>query len=62
MAYIGDSMNAELVSKRDTDHTGDKGGDRGGFAGADRATYIMCELWCRLGYTLSLSKSTLIPS
>ncbi len=62
LVYLDDSLNTELTSMRDgTKIPEGEGGDKG-FARASVAIYIMCELWCRLGYTLSLHKSVLVPS
>ena len=60
LIYIDDGLN--------TEHNGEgsqlqlSGDKTGGFAQAELAVYMMCELWCRLGYTLSLSKSVLVPT
>ncbi len=55
LAYIDDSFNAEF--RVDEEVTCD-----GRRHSARKAVYVMCDLWCRLGYTLSLSKSVLIPT
>jgi len=60
LTYIDDSLNAECTGGQDGMlYYGEGVGNR---AGAELAVYIMVELWCRLGYTLSLSKSVLIPT
>ena len=60
LVYIDESFNGEHTSQ-----TGAvlEGGERpGGYKRAEVAVYVMCELWCRLGYTLSLGNSVLVPT
>lgn len=59
VVYIDDSFNTELV--KGAPNVGVQGVE-GGYVAAARAVYIMCELWTRLGYTLSLHKSVLVPT
>ncbi len=61
LAYIDDSLNAEFSQVTCTQGQAEAiyGGDP---QAASKAAYIMCDLWCRLGYTLSLDKSVLIPT
>lgn len=62
LVYIDDNMNTEHNTKGEEPEEETIGAHTAGYARAVRAVYIMCELWCRLGYTLSLSKSVLIPT
>lgn len=55
LIYIDDCMNTELASQVNGDQKTSE-------QRAAAAIYIMCQLWCRLGYTLSLSKGVFVPT
>lgn len=57
LVYIDDSLNEELCGKG---ASAANSGER--YHRAEQAVYVMCQLWTRLGYTLSLNKSVLIPT
>lgn len=58
LAYIDDSLNGLWRSPR---ANVESPGDLTRFQRAQQAVYIVCQILTRLGYTLSLSKSVLIP-
>ena len=60
LAYIDDSLNAQFV--HGTEGTLSHGGGLGELSAALKAVYMMCDLLGRLGYTLSLSKSVMVPT
>ena len=62
LVYIDDGFNSEATSNSvPADGIGCQS-KLEGYHREELAVYVMCGLWCRLGYTLSLSKSVLVPT